>query len=185
MNVIAVDVDGVCADLHTEWLRRYNAEYNDDLTVDRIHQWEMVTAVKPECGKDIYRYLGQPDLYEHVPVIEGAKEGIADLREAGYRVVFVTSCTKGMTDQKWGWLERHGFLEAGSRGNADLIIAHDKSLIRASVLVDDYDGNFKGWETFGILFSAPYNASFDTPFNIVRAKNWLQVVNWIGKPVTA
>lgn len=177
--VIAVDVDGVCADLHVEWLKRYNAEYGDTLTVADIHQWEMVTAVKPECGKSIYKYLSQPDLYANVPVIEGAKEGVAALREKGYRVIFVTSCTKGMTDQKWEWLERHGFLVSGSRGNADLVIAHDKSLIQANLLIDDYDGNFNGWNSYGILFSAPYNAAFDPPCNIVRADNWKTIVQLV------
>lgn len=177
--IIAVDVDGVCADLHYEWLRRYNAEYNDTLTINGIHQWEMTLAVKPECGKSIYKYLSQPDLYENVPLIPGAIEGVRALREKGYRVVFVTSCTKGMTDQKWGWLERHGFLEAGSRGNADLVVAHDKSLINANLLIDDYDGNFTGWNGYGILFSAPYNVSFETPANIVRAEHWGEAVELV------
>jgi 5'-nucleotidase len=139
----------------------------------------MIHAVKPECGKDIYRYLSQPDLYDCVPVIQGAREGVAALREKGYRVVFLTSCTKGMTDQKWEWLERHGFLQSESRGNADLIIAHDKSLIRATLLIDDYDGNFKGWNGSGILFSAPYNAHFDPPYNIVRADSWSTIVEMV------
>jgi 5'-nucleotidase len=173
-KVIAVDVDGVCADLHTEWLRRYNAEFSDTLTVERIHQWDMVPAVKPACGKQIYKYLNQPDLYEHVPVIGGAKEGVDGLRDSGWRVVFVTSCTKGMADQKWEWLERHHFLAPTKGQSADLIIAHDKSLIRADALLDDYDGNLGPWMRRGILLDAPYNRA--------AIGSWTRISRWSEVP---
>lgn len=173
-RTIAVDVDGVCADLHAEWLKRYNAEFSDNLTVSRIAQWDMVPAVKPECGKQIYKYLNQPDLYDHVPVIEGAKDGVNDLRDLGWRVVFVTSCTKGMADQKWEWLERHGFLALTKGQSPDLIIAHDKSLIRADALLDDYDGNLAGWMRRGILMDAAYNRSVIGP--------WTRIYRWSEVP---
>lgn len=173
MKTIAVDVDGVCADLHAEWLKRYNAEFADTLTVERIHQWDMIPAVKPECGKQIYKYLNQPDLYANVPVIAGAHDGVNDLRDRGWRVVFVTSCTKGMADQKWEWLERHGFLAVTKGHSPDLIIAHDKSLIRADALLDDYDGNLHGWMRRGILLDAPYNRAAIGPWT--RITGWAQV----------
>lgn len=174
MKTIAVDVDGVCADLHAEWLKRYNAEFNDDLTVGRIAQWDMVPAVKPECGKQIYKYLNQLDLYANVPVIEGAKDGIDRLHDEGWRVVYVTSCTKGMADQKWEWLERHHFLAPTKGQSPDLILAHDKSLIRADALLDDYDGNLTGWMRRGILFDAPYNRSAIGP--------WTRIHHWGDVP---
>lgn len=172
--IIAVDVDGVCADLHAEWLKRYNAEFHDDLTVERIRQWDMVPAVKPECGKQIYKYLNQSDLYEHVPVIDGAKAGVDELRDLGWRVVFVTSCTKGMADQKWEWLERHHFLAPTKGQSPDLIIAHDKSLIRADALLDDYDGNLGPWMRRGILLDAPYNRA--------AIGSWTRIHQWRDVP---
>ena len=36
---IAVDVDDVVADLITEWLKRYNHDYNDTKTPADITQW--------------------------------------------------------------------------------------------------------------------------------------------------
>lgn len=173
-KTIAVDVDGVCADLHGEWLKRYNAEFSDNLTVERIHQWDMVPAVKPECGKKIYKYLNDLDLYDNVPVIEGAKDGVDALRDDGWRVVFVTSCTKGMADQKWEWLERNGFLEPTVRQQADLVIAHDKSLIRADALLDDYDGNLGSWLRRGILLDAPYNRA--------AIGSWSRIYHWKDVP---
>jgi 5'-nucleotidase len=175
---LAVDVDGVCADLHAEWLRRYNAEFGDTLTYDRIRAWDMVLAVKPECGKQIYKYLRDPDLYENVPVITGAHETITDLRDHGARIIFVTSCVRGMADQKWEWLEKHDFLPAGAHSQNDLVIAHDKSLIRADALLDDYDGNLTGWMRRGILLDAPYNRHAIGSWT--RVRSWSDVPNAIA-----
>ena len=58
---VAVDVDDVCADLLTEWLYRYNLEYEDNLTVADVDRWDLSEQVKPECGKKIYNYLRDPE----------------------------------------------------------------------------------------------------------------------------
>lgn len=171
--VLAVDVDGVCADLHAEWLRRYNAEFADTLTLDRIREWDMAKAVKPECGKAIYKYLRDPDLYERVPVIAGSHEMITQLRDEGVRIVFATSCVRGMADQKWEWLEHHDFLPNGAHAQSDLVFAHDKSLIRADALLDDYDGNLTSWMRRGILLDAPYNRHVIGSWT--RISGWNQV----------
>lgn len=175
-QVIACDVDNVLADLYVEWLRRYNLDYNDSLKPEGIHQWDITQAVKQECGHKIFDYLMHPDLYDLVPLVEFAQEGVAQLREWGYRVVFVTSCTKNMADQKWEWLERFGFLEPTKMQHADLILAHDKSLINADLLIDDHVGNFKDWTRPGILLTTPPNKAAVMKPNVKRAMNWPDIV---------
>jgi len=67
--IIAVDVDGVIVDLVTPWLRRYNLDYNDDLTPESIQDWEVDKFVKIECGERIYKYIENPDIYyEALPI---------------------------------------------------------------------------------------------------------------------
>ena len=109
-KIIAVDVDEVIAALHVEWLKRYNKDYDDNLRHEDITNWSIENFVKPECGLKIYHYLEDVDLYDNVPVIDGALLGVEYLRQSGYRVVFVTSCQFGMHDPKWAWLMRHDFL---------------------------------------------------------------------------
>lgn len=169
--IIAVDVDGVVADLHTEWLRRYNRDYQDHLRTEDISRWDMDTVVKAECGKRIYDYLSQPDLYDHVAPIDGAWLGVQYLRGAGHRVVFATSCVQGMTDPKWRWLQRHSFLGEGRAQSGDLIVVHDKSLIRADMLIDDYPKNLEGFKGLRLLFDAPYNRRSNLP----RVQGWHQL----------
>lgn len=189
---IACDVDGVIANLHDEWYRRYNRDYNDNLTMDRVLTWDVHKFVKPECGTLVYRYLADPDLYDNIQPIEGAVEGVRRLREMGHEVFYVTSCTYGMVDQKARWLERFGFATPRDNGASlprDLIVANSKQYIKADLLIDDAAHNIADWvdenRSRGILFDYPHNRSLDNdkPSTFwtwaTRLNNWSQIVNFV------
>lgn len=165
---ILLDVDEVVADLLGEWLRRYNLQYEDNLTPDRITDWNLVPFVKPECGSKVYEILGQEDIYDNVQPIPGALEGIQSLREVS-RVVFVTSANVATMRGKVHWLERHGLLGEGPR-HEDLIIAHDKSMVRGDLLIDDAPHNIQSYPGRKIVFDRPHNRNL--PARIPRAQGW-------------
>lgn len=178
--IIAVDVDGVVADMHTEWLNRYNVDYNDKLTIQDIVSWDTHLYVKPECGKNIYKYLNSQTLYNWVLPTVGAQTGVADLRRLGHRVVFATTNAKGMSDGKWEWLERRGFL----KGSEDLIVVGDKSLVRADLLIDDAPHNIDAFIGPAILFDRPWNYTMPAGmkkfgYEYKRLATWRQIVQYI------
>lgn len=186
---IACDVDGVVANLHDEWYRRYNHDFDDDLTMDRVTTWDLHNFVKPECGKRIYEYLSMPDLYKDIKPIEGALEAIVALRELGHAVFFVTSCTYGMVDQKARWLERNGFVaqrDGGKSLPAELIVANTKQHIKADLLIDDAAHNVQDWvehnRARAILFDYPHNRSMDKDVPSAfwtwcqRKRNWRDIM---------
>lgn len=173
--VILVDVDGVVADLCSEWLAMYNKDYDDSVTPHDITRWATHEFVKPECGDKIYNYLWLDELYDNVKPIAGSQEGVAQLRAMGHRVVFLTS---GIQPAKIRWLHRHGFLTAEMwQQEKDVIIAHDKSLIRGDVLIDDGPHNFEGFNGIRILFNQPWNQGARIP----RVRGWRGVVKWFGR----
>lgn len=188
--IIACDVDGVVCDLQTPWLAAYNAEFNDNLTPAHIVEWDMHKLVKKECGTQIYKYL-KSDLYDTAPVYPGAQAGVQALRDMGHRVVFVTTCVKGMTDFKWDWLERHGFLPKGKHNQPDLITAADKALIAANLLIDDKADTIKNWiavrKRRAFLFQQPWNVNtlLDEPSAFwlwaKRATGWPEIVQTMGE----
>lgn len=168
--IIGVDVDGVVADLHTEWLRRYNADYGDCLTPEGFRAWDVHRFVKPECGKRIYDYLHDADLYPHVDPVPGAAEGIYALQSFGHRVVYITSNVWGMSDQKWTWLEQWKFLPREATA-PNLISATDKSLFAVDAMVDDYHENLRtSRATHRLLLSRPWNQGEEGP--------WRRVASW-------
>lgn len=154
---IAVDVDGVVAALHAEWVRRYNEAFDDTFTLERWTTWDIASLVKPECGARYFDILRHDDLYDHVEPMLHALEGVEALREAGHRVVFCTATGVHQAGKKLLWLERHGFLDLVHDGSKDYVEMRDKSLIRADVLIDDYTGNLRGFHGVGVLFYAPWN----------------------------
>lgn len=190
--IIACDADGVICDLHAEWLRRYNRDYHDGVTVEDILSWDMHKYVKPECGKKIYDYLHEPDLYARVAPIAGALEGITQLRSLGHTVYFITACTYGMTDQKARWFEQHGFCKSkdGRSLPAEFVPMIDKNLLDARLLIDDAAHNVRQWidekHRPAILLNQPYNVHLDNDvpsafwMTCHRARNWNDVVRIIA-----
>lgn len=176
--VIICDVDGVVADLHTPWLKRYNEKSGDNLTVDKLTTWHVSEFVLPDWEQKVFDILREPNLYEDVLPILFALDAIRTIQES-HRVVFTTSCVKGMADQKWDWLERWGFLPK-RYSHSNLVITADKSLIAGDLIIDDSFEHCKAFESFAILFDQPWNRNdvFDASW-CERAVNWPDVVSKI------
>lgn len=173
---ILVDVDGVIADIHAVWLKMYNADYDDRMTLSDITKWGMHELVKPECGKKIYDYLKHPEFYLQVPAIENALWGVLKLREDN-EVIFATS---GFYSTKVEWLALNGFLngehQVGSewwRTATDVVIASNKSIIRADCLIDDYPENLRNFSGARLLFDRPWNKGFS---DFGRVMNWEDLI---------
>jgi len=172
--IIAVDVDGVVCDLHIPWLARYNQDFNDILSKTDITDWGIHKFVKPNCAEYIYRYLDDPTLYDDAPEISNAKLGIDGLRSLGHRVVFVTSSVNKVAGRKLAWLREHDFLDTkkNHQVDPDYVECHDKSLVRADVLIDDSLANVRGFSGRGIVFDQPWNrevSDLDFPY---RLRGW-------------
>jgi 5'(3')-deoxyribonucleotidase len=186
---ILCDLDGVVIDLMPEWRRRINTEGCPLLRKTRmskgldtpnecevrrktcrcvraadIDSWNAIVTKSSVSERRTWEVLHESSLYDCCKPIPGALEGLQALRAAGHRVVFVTSTNLHQNGAKLRWLERHGFLELKHGSiSGDYIEAHDKSLIRGDVLIDDGEHNVQAWldatdgEGMALLFDAPWN----------------------------
>lgn len=170
--LVLCDVDSVIADLMPAWLGMYNKDFDDDLSIDDITNWDMTKFVKPECGKQIYKYLERSDLYDSVLMIDVAWEGVQYIRKLGHRVVFATSGVH--TVSKFEWLRQNDF-NPGTHAE-DYVVIYDKTLLRGDLLIDDRDENILNFNRIGghtILFSQPWNTKFEWH---KRAYDWYDVI---------
>ena len=178
--IILVDVDDVCLDCVSRWLEMYNATAGTSFTRDDVHDWEFSGL---NLNREVlYGLLWHEDFYPNAKAIPDALDAIRFLRLLGHRVVYVTSSNPVSARAKMEWLSNHGFLIGkGAKRFDDVVICHDKSLIKGDVLVDDAVHNL---ETSGakvkILFDQPHNRAF-VANGFTRCLNWQEVVKAIVK----
>lgn len=165
-KILAIDVDGVVADLHTTWLNMYNKDWNDNLQTEDIVDWNIHQFTKKECGMLMYDYIENPFIYDYVNPIEGSFKYIPLLREK-YRIIFATSSTIGTMGKKYIWLKKHNFIE----NLDDYTELKDKSLIRANALLDDYHVNLYSFLGKKYLFDSNWNKNKEKN-EIIRVYGW-------------
>jgi 5'-nucleotidase len=171
-KLIAADVDGFLANLHVPWYGRYNKDYDDNLQVDTVTEWGVHKFVKPECGTKIYEYLDDPTLYDDVLPYCGALETITALKNFGHRVIYATASPAKSYGRKFDWLKQYGFIT----DQKDYIETRDKSLVRADILIDDYQGNLDVFVGRKILFGQPWNLSEEFNPKYLYAYTWREVI---------
>lgn len=171
--IILCDVDDVLADFVGAWAKRISAAHGISLCAADFVTWDLHGFLPHDIALAAYRDLGDPNFYDEVSVLPGALEGIERLRELG-RVVFVTSSNTAHYRGKAHWMETHGFLPDQPR-HSDLIMAHDKSLIRGDLLIDDGAHNITAFPGETLLFDHPHNRALAHP---LRCSGWPEVVGY-------
>lgn len=177
---ILMDLDSVVVDLTTPWYAAYNAEYNDDLTVERVTGWDTHKFVKPECGYCIYDYLKAPGFYRHLEMYPGALEGLREMSEFA-DIVIVTSAMSipQATVDKMEWVKEYlPFLNY-----KNIIVTSRKDLVQGDIMVDDAPQNLA--DTL-----ARHKVVYDQPWNqevrdAERVHNWTELVAAVRRYVDA
>lgn len=165
---LLIDMDSVIVDLMSEWHKRYNQDYEDNLSVERLASWQTEQFVKPECGLKVYDYLDQPGLFLGLKPLPGAVEVLERLSRV-HDVVLATSSRTFAYSEKEQWVAQHlPFV-----GVRNLIFAHRKELIVGDLLFDDAPHNLLAFQATGRLAVAmdyPYNRDLQLP----RVASWLE-----------
>jgi len=191
MLLFKVDVDCVCGDLVTPWLRRYEYMTGESIAKENLTNYHFSKHVKfPRVLQDI---LADTDLYDEVVPEPGALAGVNKLRDSfDARIVYVTRCERNQFDQKREWLTNYGFMT----NPADYVGAIDKTLVACDLVIDDFEGNFGPYDKVKILFGQPWNRSASTMQNLVnrygttvdRMDGWDHLddyeIEWIRDSVT-
>lgn len=174
--VLLVDLDGVCADLARKWLAEYNRDWNDDLTLDRIVEWEWHRFVKPQCGTRVYHYLSRPGFFADLEPVPGAIETLAALQEQ-VEIVIVTASPRPAMGDKVRWVRRH--LPFIPREN--VVLTYRKDLVRGDFILDDAPRNLRHFQGVRILMDYPYNRTFHEAW---RVRHWAEAADLIRRLVT-
>lgn len=179
---IGLDLDSCMSYFLESFLYKYNFVYDDDVKPKDITDWDIHKFLK--CTKQEMYNLWNHNFIENVPVREGAKKLIQDIKSRGHRVVIATSYGRSMCEDKVNWCEKHLGLSED-----EIIFIRKKHLLKLDVLLDDYLGNFKDEygveiEAEKVVMDAPYNKnSFVLGFHyrISKLNELIGIIDLIAK----
>ncbi|XKH58687.1 hypothetical protein LG293_16695 (plasmid) [Citricoccus nitrophenolicus] len=135
--VIAVDMDNTAL----KWTQRFNeraiALFPDYPIVPEDEQEDYNHLIQPGSDwKMVETVMADPELYRDLEFYDGAIEAMLATAEAGYRDVILT--TPDVTNPDCAPFKQDQIRKAfGAEWVKRIIMAHDKTLVNAEILVDD------------------------------------------------
>jgi 5'-nucleotidase len=164
---IAVDMDGVMADVYTQFVEMHLLETGQQLSTQ-----DLIGKTEAEAFPHLLKHVNSNGFFRSAPLISGCKEVMEKLN-ASYELFVVSAAMEFPNSliEKYEWLAEHfPFLHW-----KQIVLCGSKSVISTDIMIDDHFKNlnfFKGKQS--ILFTQPHNAIAD-PGKHTRVHTWKEV----------
>jgi len=168
---IAIDMDGVIADVEAQFINWYLRDYGIKITREELEGRNEDNAF-PEKGI-IRKFARTPDFFLTTPVMNGAVEAVKTLIE-DYEVYIVSAAMEFplSLSEKLTWLNTHFPFISWK----NIIFCGNKNIINTDYMVDDHIKNLDNFKGKTIMFHAFHNVSYT---HHARANNWDEVISII------
>jgi 5'(3')-deoxyribonucleotidase len=169
MKRIAIDMDEVMADAVAEHLRRYNRDFDEQVTVADLEGKWLWEVVQEDRHASLEANMRSEDFFAVLGVMPDAQRVLRKLQKK-YEIFIATAAMEVPTSftAKYKWLAKHFPFIPPSH----IVFCGDKSIIRADFLIDDNPRQLKRFQGEGILYSSHHNVNV-TGFR--RVDHWLDV----------
>lgn len=176
---IALDLDGVLADIIHPWIENHNKQYKKSINKEDINQWDFWRKI----GLDKYEFYRQLsnswERWKDVPPTENDIASAVDRLHSLGRVDIVTARDKESTNNVINWLEHNGikFNEYVS-----VFDGRDKAKLDYDVFIDDSPHNVERMDSKGsnvLLYDQPWNREVNSR-KIIRIKKLIESINIIS-----
>jgi 5'(3')-deoxyribonucleotidase len=166
---ICVDMDEVMADAVAEHLRRYNLDFNEQITVADLQGRWLWDIVGVDRHARIESYLRSEDFFAVLDVMPDSQRVLHELQQV-YEVFIATAAMEVPTSftAKYKWLGQHFPFISPSH----IVFCGDKSILDAEFLIDDNPRQLQRFHGEGILYSSHHNVNVQ---GFRRVNNWLDV----------
>ena len=167
-KTIAVDMDGVLADVDAQFITWYHREYGIKVPYEHLIG-KTEGAGFPDKGA-ARRYVRTPGFFRTLPLIDGAIDAIQRLME-DYEIFIVSAAMEfpQSLPEKYEWLNEHFPFISWK----NIIFCGDKSVIAADYMIDDHPRNLISFKGTPILFDAAHNAGNS---DYRRVRSWTEVL---------
>ena len=167
-KTIAIDMDGVLADVELQTLAFYERDYGIKYTREHL-MGRAEEDFFPEKGI-VRKYVYEPGFFLTLPLIEGAVEAVKTLME-DFDVFIVSAAVEFplSLNEKLQWLGTHfPFITWHN-----IVFCGDKSIINTDYMIDDHIKNLDKFKGKTYMFHAYHNVNYT---HHTRINNWPQVV---------
>lgn len=172
-KTIAIDMDGVIADVEALVLDWYERDYGV-----KMSRRELIGKTDddafPEKGL-LRKYVLTPGFFLNLPVMEGAVEALKLLNEH-YEIYIVSAAMEfplSLTE-KHQWLNKN-FPWISWK---NIIFCGDKSIINTDYMIDDHIKNLDFFKGKTLMFNAFHNVSHN---HHTRYNNWNEILDFFDK----
>ncbi len=170
MQRIAVDMDGVLADVFAQYLN-----WDERDTGTRKSREDLLGKSELEAFENIQEYLFAAGFFRSVPVVKDGQKILLQLTKK-YEVFVVSAATEfpQSLPEKQGWLLEHfPFIDW-----QHIVFCGSKQIIKADIMIDDHLKNLDYFEGHTILFSQPHNY-FVQHKKHSRVNSWQEVADML------
>jgi 5'-nucleotidase len=166
MKKISIDMDGVMADVYSQFTKMYTAETGLVKTVA-----ELEGKPEGEVFEHALEYVASPGFFRHAPLMEGCLDVVRRLNDQ-YKIFIVSAAMEFPTSlvEKHAWLnENFPFI-----GWQQMVFCGSKEIIRADIMIDDHFKNLNFFTGETILYTQPHNKLADAGKH-TRINNWKEI----------
>ncbi|MEO6720227.1 MAG: 5'(3')-deoxyribonucleotidase [Ferruginibacter sp.] len=166
MKRIAIDMDGVLADVYSQFIKMHAADFGE------VVPWTEIDG-KPEGAAfpNIREYVNSKGFFLNSPVIEDCQRVLHAMNE-NYKIFIVSAAMEfpNSLSEKQLWLnEFFPFITW-----QQMVFCGSKEIINADIMIDDHFKNLDFFEGETILFTQPHN-KFSDPGRHKRVSSWNEI----------
>lgn len=181
---VLLDVDGVLADFLTPSFAILNRLSGLSHVAADLKEWDLFSLFPRTVEDAFYDECNKPGFCSSLPVLPGAVEFVAGLREVA-DVYIVTSPMNH--NQTWTWERQQWLKQHFDVPHRHIVHTSAKYLCVGDVLIDDRPLNIEEWERehakgVGALWDAPYNKSSNTGMRVIGPHHALALVKNLQLP---
>jgi len=171
-------MDEVMADTLSEHLRRYNQQFEEDVTVDDLAGKGLWEIAPLDRQQQLRAFLDAEDFFEDLPLMAGAQEVLRDL-STRFEIFIATQAmtVPNSLGPKYRWLQRHFTFIPPTH----YVFCGNKSILRADYLIDDLPRNLQRFQGEGLLYTAPHNLAAT---GFTRVNDWQEVAQYFAAIAT-
>lgn len=152
--IIGIDFDDVISNTLDVWVDWLNRKHGLSVKLSDITHWKLLEIFPTLTKAELYEPLNTPEFWDDVSIKAGAQKVIETLIADGHSVYIITSSHYETLPYKFN---RCLFKYFPYLSKENIIIAYNKSLIKADLLLDDGEHNLKDFSGIKVIFDMPHN----------------------------